>query len=76
MEITDLISGQCMPLTPATTAEEVFAWLCRPEVWGRDMEVCPALVDDARVWSQVAVTPWAELDASWAYSEHQQIALL
>lgn len=76
VEITDLISGQFMSLTPETTAEEVFEWLCRPEVWGRDMEVCPALVEDARGWSERAVTPWAELDDSWAYSEHQHIALL
>ena len=75
IEIVDVISGHAMALTPETTTEEVLEWLCRPEVWGRDIEVCPALAGDTRVWSEVAVTPWKDLDDSWAYSEHQGIAL-
>lgn len=75
IEIVDVISGHVMALTAETTSEEVLEWLCRPEVWGRDIEVCPALLGDARVWSERAVTPWADMDDSWAYSEHQGIAL-
>lgn len=75
VEITDTLSGRFLRLTEETTAEDVLSWLQRPEIWGRDIEQCPGLLGDARVWAEVAVTPWAELDDSWAYSPHQHLAL-
>lgn len=75
VEITDTLSGHFLRLTEETTAEDVLSWLQRPEIWGRDIEQCPGLLGDARVWAEVAVTPWSELDDSWAYSPHQHLAL-
>lgn len=75
VEITDTLTGRFLRLTEETTAEDVLAWFQRPEIWGRDIEQCPGLLGDARVWSEVAVTPWAELDDSWRYSPHQHLAL-
>ena len=74
-EITGTLTGRFLRLTKETTAEDVLAWFRRPEIWGQAIEQCPGLLGDARVWSEVAVTPWSELDDTWCYNPHQHIEL-
>ena len=74
-EITCTLTGRCVRLTEGTRAEGVLACLGGPESWGRAIGQCPGLLGDARVWSEVAVTPWSELDDAWCYNPHQHIEL-
>ena len=74
-EITCTLTGRFLRLTKETTAEDVVAWFWRPQKWGQAIEQCPGLLGDARVWSEVAVTPWSELDDTWCYNPHQHIEL-
>lgn len=74
-EINDLFSGAFMSLSPETTINDVFEWFMRPEVWGRDIESCPELKNDALAWAERACRKFSDLEPSERYSEHQGIAL-
>ena len=74
-EINDLISGNTMKLSSETTINDVFEWFMRPEVWGRDIDVCPDLKNDALGWSERALRRFEDLEPSEMYSEYQGIAL-
>lgn len=74
-EINDLISGNIMKLSSETTINDVFEWFMRPEVWGRDIDVCSDLKNDALAWSERALRRFEDLEPSEMYSEYQGIAL-